>query len=630
MNIKIRKAISHFFPTPSFPLVYSEAVANALDAGANNISIDIKLASYLDPASLKLTISDDGEGFTEENFARFSYLMDAKDRQHKGLGRLIFLEYFSSVDYQSVYDGTTKRSFKFDDRFSGESNCESVPSGTPTGSLLEFGPCVSARFNSYSDLRPGTIKQQLLAEFLPILLERKMSQHEFDISITLNVDQPNAEHEFVSGTEHLTSQDLPDFDAMEFPVDGLDLYAGKCRMLYSVGEVDPRFHYVKTALVVDGRSINLPLLKNDSIPTNARAIFLLKSEYFDAKTDDSRKELTLKYEEKIALELAFREKVAEVLAAKIPEIGTRNAKTAQDLGGRFPHLRGLFDEKTVGIIDYDKALRFAQEQFFKEQKELLEADALTDEQYRKSIDHASRVLAEYVLYREKMITKVESMTGENHEAEIHNVILPKGNTLAGSDFFSDRFTNNAWMLDDKYMSYQYVLSDENIRDLIAKVSSDEERGSSDLRPDLALVFSDDVTNPQARVDVVVVEMKKRGTTHLRTVEAVNQLRQRARRLLAYYPNKIQRMWFFGLVDFDKETKLDLMDNWTPLFSADEAYYKNELMTPCDENLEPVGTTKYPVSMTLLSFDAFFKDARLRNHAFLQILKDGVREYAARE
>ena len=72
MNIQIRKAISHFFPSPSFRQVYSEAVANAIDAKADYIEIDIKIKSYNDPESLNLRISDNGEGFTDESFNRFS------------------------------------------------------------------------------------------------------------------------------------------------------------------------------------------------------------------------------------------------------------------------------------------------------------------------------------------------------------------------------------------------------------------------------------------------------------------------------------------------------------------------------------------------------------------------------
>ena len=169
----------------------------------------------------------------------------------------------------------------------------------------------------------------------------------------------------------------------------------------------------------------------------------------------------------------------------------------------------MFDEKTVGIVDYDKSVRYAQERFFNEQKAILEAKELSNEQYERAMNHAARVLAEYILYREKMIDKIEAMTSADLESEIHNIILPKGSVVRGNDLFVDRYTNNAWMLDDKYMSYQCILSDENIKELIDEVSTSEEKSAADLRPDLALVFAADISSERQKSDVVVVEMKRR-------------------------------------------------------------------------------------------------------------------------
>ena len=46
MNIPIKEAIAHFFSNPSFDLIFSEAVANALDAGASDIKISISIKAY--------------------------------------------------------------------------------------------------------------------------------------------------------------------------------------------------------------------------------------------------------------------------------------------------------------------------------------------------------------------------------------------------------------------------------------------------------------------------------------------------------------------------------------------------------------------------------------------------------
>ena len=60
MEIETPNAIKLFFPNPSLVQVYFEAIANSLDAGAENISIQIEIQNFSAPESLKISIADDG------------------------------------------------------------------------------------------------------------------------------------------------------------------------------------------------------------------------------------------------------------------------------------------------------------------------------------------------------------------------------------------------------------------------------------------------------------------------------------------------------------------------------------------------------------------------------------------
>jgi len=104
-------------------------------------------------------------------------------------------------------------------------------------------------------------------------------------------------------------------------------------------------------------------------------------------------------------------------------------------------------------------------------------------------------------------------------------------------------------------------------------------------------------------------------------EAISQLKQRAIKLLKYYPNKIQRMWFYAIVEFNDDFKLSLInDEYTPLFSKDSLYYKEvSLQLTLDD------PTKYLVGTYVLSIDAFIKDAKANNEIFLTILKNGFKD-----
>jgi signal transduction histidine kinase len=78
MEIDNPFAAEIFFPEPTFVQVYCEAVANAFDAQASEVAIRIVVAE-----AWTITIRDNGEGFTDERFARFKKL--TKPRATNGL-----------------------------------------------------------------------------------------------------------------------------------------------------------------------------------------------------------------------------------------------------------------------------------------------------------------------------------------------------------------------------------------------------------------------------------------------------------------------------------------------------------------------------------------------------------------
>jgi anti-sigma regulatory factor (Ser/Thr protein kinase) len=92
-----------------------------LDAGADEISIQIKIDSFDKPDTLKLIIKDNGKGFIDRNFKKFSKLLEVDNNDHKGLGRLVYLVYFDKVEVESYYEGRKKRIFTFDSSFNGKS-----------------------------------------------------------------------------------------------------------------------------------------------------------------------------------------------------------------------------------------------------------------------------------------------------------------------------------------------------------------------------------------------------------------------------------------------------------------------------------------------------------------------------
>jgi signal transduction histidine kinase len=101
MEFETEYILKLFFSSPAFVQIYFEAVANALDAEASDVTIHISSDGKIKPEHLEVTISDNGIGFTDERFGRFAQVKQPTDPYHKGFGRLIYLKYFRSVHIAS-------------------------------------------------------------------------------------------------------------------------------------------------------------------------------------------------------------------------------------------------------------------------------------------------------------------------------------------------------------------------------------------------------------------------------------------------------------------------------------------------------------------------------------------------
>jgi hypothetical protein len=617
MDIETSGAIKLFFPNPSLALVYFEALANALDAGATEVSIDIDVQAYDKPDTLKITVADNGDGFTDENFDRFKTLLKPRDKFHKGIGRLVFLNYFDRVEVVSTRD-KWQRKFVFKEGFDGNAPLQELEQAQEAKTTLTFTGFTGVRVKSYDDLKPDAIKPLLIEQFLPTLDARKRDGKAFKISISLKTTESNAQKEFFPHEVTITPDDLPSMTKITIQDDSLDAFS-TIDMHYHVESVSGRGSLL-IAFSIDGRTIPMNLIPASSFPSGYMGVFLLESEMFHSNADSSRQKLILPEGlPEAILYRVLRREVGKVLADKIPKITEKNEKVKEEFEEKFPHLLGYFEGDTVGLIDRDDALEIAQQKFFRVQKQVLQAETLTDAAYEKSLEMSSRTLTEYILYRDKIISRMKEMTADSAESEIHNLIVPRFKEFSQEAMPSDIYQNNAWLLDDKFMVFRTILSEKRMDTVISAIRLDDEGTDDAGRPDIAMIFSADPDNTGA-VDVVIVEIKKKTDDEKENQFAINQLLDRAVKLAAHCPN-IQRIWYYAVIQISDTMGTRLrQQNWAPLFSMGKLYYQ-EFRTE-----RPDGTV-VPTPTFVISFDAIVADAESRNHTFLQILRDGMKKYA---
>ncbi len=616
MKINLNNAISTFYPNPSYEQVYFEAVANALDAGANQITIQIKIDAFDSPQTLQLAIEDNGIGFSDTNFEKFSQLLEVDRKDHKGLGRLVYLAYFQNVKIESLYEESKKRIFTFDKEFGGQS--EIFEEKGASSSILSFEKYAKEKIYKYDYLIPHKIKEKLIQEFFPFLFSKKEKGESLSIEIKLDVAHPSPEHNFFSSTTVFHLGDLPQLKKTTFK-DSSQEFFQSFDIHYSIQKTsEEKVRFIYTAVCIDNRALEFDLVPLEAIPHGYELRCLFMSDYFEGKTNASRQKLELPDElTERALKEHLRTEIGIILDEEIPQVKLNNEQITKDLSNQFPHLNGYFSERPIGLIVKTIALEEAQKKFFSDQRKILECENLDDRQYEKAIELSSRTLAEYVMYRTRIISKLKNMTCDNHEKELHKLIIPMRKTLKSEGFDDDIYNNNVWMLDDRFMTYNIILSDETMTEVIRAIALDEVEDTS--RPDITMVFSGN-PNTEKPVNVVVIELKKHGLPLAKNEEVVSQLRQRARKLLKYFPRKIERIWFYGVTDVDSEFRISLIeDGFKELFSHGQMFFKTQDIIVDDER------NPFRVDLFVMTYDALIEDAESRNDTFLKILKSAIQK-----
>lgn len=607
--IKTDYALKLFFPNSTFAQIYYEAIANALDANATEITICISTTQEIAQKHLKITIRDNGVGFTDTRFERFKESQET-DPFHKGLGRLVYLRYFSQVDVESVYEGK-KRVFKYSKQFNGLSEVTDADRKDNPGTTLRFSGFLGERLKAFDDVRPAPLKTKITEHFLPYLDKRKRDCAGFTITIELNVAGSGSNDTLFPAIQKITPADIPEFisDTIQDPRLRSDI-----TMRYIL-EKNSAHRTLLTAVSIDGRTIPLTILEPRALPPASSAIFLFESDLFGT-ADTARQGLTVREGDPQYLNRVLRRAISAILNENFEEIEQQNTRTRKDFENRFPHLIGYFEETTVGIIDKEEALWSAEKLFFSDQKQILECTTLDDASFEKSLEVSSRTLTEYILYRERIIQRLKSFTGQDRETAIHNLIVPRYKTYGQDGLINWMYRNNAWLLDDKFMSYRTILSEGTMQKLISEITLGEAVVEDDGRPDISIVFSADPAGPE-KVDVVVIEIKKKDDDLKENTFAYAQLITRAQALADHCPN-IQRVWYFGIIEIDDGLARFLRNaNWTPLFSKGHVFYQ-EFSAQSPDGL------KIPAPTCLLSYDALVEDASARNHTFLEILKSEIK------
>ena len=612
MEVNLKQAISMFFSQSSFDMVYLEAVANALDAGASNIQMHFSASTLSNEKSFNLVISDNGIGFTDERYKKFCRLLDVDkdDKAHRGLGRLVYLFYFDKVKVSSHYNGNQYREFNFDNDFGAQKadNSSTLEDNHDSGSILEMTGYNLKKLKTADFANAEWIRKRILKKFYSLLYKAKKEARDIIITIQTTIGAQN-------DVRVISAASMPDLEEKTIVTKhSLD---GEMTLYYSINECEAKDSSVITAISIDNRNESIDVFADDRIPVGYDMVFILYSDTFQGQTDATRQIITLRPDTLRMLQKTFRDEILTLLAERAPKVIEEAQHEAEQINDQFPHLRGYFEENTIGISSKADVIKDAQTRFIRDQREILckSTESLTDADFERSMNLAGRALTEYILFRQKTIERLKEVDKKDLEATIHNVIVPQRTVLREGDFSQDVYKNNSWILDDKFMTYSTVLSEMEMTDLIKELTKDENVERNDDRPDIAVIFSNDPKTSE-KFDVVIIELKRKGLKSEDNIRIEAQLEKRARDLFSIYPNKIQSLWLYGIVELDNDYKAVLSTaGYQPMFSKGNIFVHTG-----DITVDWESRTKIPAVRYILDFDALVNDADARNKTFLNIIK----------
>ncbi|SFV61555.1 ATPase family protein [hydrothermal vent metagenome] len=182
------------------------------------------------------------------------------------------------------------------------------------------------------------------------------------------------------------------------------------------------------------------------------------------------------------------------------------------------------------------------------------------------------------------------------EKEIHNLFMKQRT----SDDKEDYRTNNLWLFDDRFMSYNKIFSDKQIKEIFPKLSENLDR------PDILSLISNSY-NKDEITDIVIIELKK-ADEKITPSRAEEQLIDYAGYINEAYQDRKVRIWTYAFLKFDKKTENSLQN---------KDY--NRVLTKSEYPIYYKPFNRVNAIINFVDYKALSDDAENRNRTFMKIL-----------
>ena len=449
---------------------------------------------------VSVTIEDNGIGFDDDNYDSFCELdsMYRINRGCKGIGRLLWLKCFTSVEIESFYkssDGTTKnRHFSF--TAEGVTDLPEINSeGKSIGTKIILRGLISNYKNTLSKYGQEVISKLLFEHCLWFFLREGSCP---DIKIIDGCDETNLSRIYDS---YLYSN--PN-NQSSFQIAGeiFDILHVRLKT-----ESKNLISYCAGSRIVKNERIkDIVGLYDSAIETQDGSFYykcFVTSSYFDEHVAPDRYAFLIpdRAEQNTqieGLEQVYFDDIREHVLDKVneflsPYLGENilagKDRLSQYIDAKAPYYKPLFaglsdDEKVVNPTSTEKSIDlYLYNKLVEKEHQLIEEghDILkvrtgeSEEDYRKRVDKyfdsaqllKQTDLARYVLHRKYILELLESALQRDDngryckEDRVHEIIMPM-RTTSDEVKFQD---NNLWIIDERLVFHHYLASDKTFKSM---------------------------------------------------------------------------------------------------------------------------------------------------------------------
>lgn len=443
----------------------------------------------------------------------------------------------------------------------------------------------------FKDLEQS-IREHFLAYFL---IHHKNTMRPIEINI-YNNDELKC---------NILSNQTPTFKEKQF---NIGKYSFTLTYAYGNKELDNEGYYVADKRVVSKNSDLENEKKYNLFKDNELKIyFILESEYFNKNVSNERNELLIYPKQKNTLQFhdLCWEDIHNELDIQLKEIYKENGfdidktikKNRKEAIKNFPYLGAYFDNSNE--LNIEQMQKNAKKEFENDKIFLRNENNKNDKDYEVKLSKVTQAeLAEYVFDRNKLIQQLrESVKKGDIEEKIHNLFMSK-KTLDDKQNYK---TNNVWLFDDRFMSYDKIFSDIQIKDIFPKLHQNIEK-----RPDVLSIISNSYKKEKI-TDILLIEFK-RPDNKITPAGAEEQLLEYGRYINSQVSEKI-RIWAYAFLKFNDDVINRLQDkSYNRIFTSDKypLYYKYH-----ESN---------NMIINFLDYNSLICDAENRNKLFLDILQ----------